>query len=194
MKFLLINIAIALLPVFIFAQDAKKMRKHLTVTYTSTFDKTASISFERTNPDKHGFDDISAAFKNAFISQKFTVSDNSRYILTMDYKYGYVISQYRMQYSNLTAQILDLHNNKTIVATIVYDGKFELKPVADAVAAELQKSITPKASDTTNSEIKNTLKPKSKEEKLIELKGLFEKELITKEEYEREKTKVLAEN
>jgi hypothetical protein len=192
MKLLLTTIAIALLPTIVFAQDAKKMKKHLTVAYTSGFDKTASISFDRTNPDKHGFDDISSAFKNAFISQKFTVSDNPQYILTMDYKYGYVISQYRMQYSNLTAQVLDLHNNKTVVATIVYDGKFELKPVAEAVAVELQKAAIPSA--TATSEKQNASKPKTKEEKLIELKNLFEKQLITKEEYEREKAKVLAEN
>ncbi len=189
MKFLLTIIAIALLPTVIFAQDAKKMKKHLTVAYTSAFDKTGSISFDRTNPEKHGFDDISVAFKNAFVSQKFTVSDNPQYILTMDYKYGYVISQYRMQYSNLTAQVLDLNNNKTVVATIVYDGKFELAPVASAVATELMKAPT-----ATNQEKQNKVKPKSKEEKLIELKALFEKQLITKEEYEREKAKILAEN
>lgn len=189
MKFFLTAIVIALLPTIIFAQDAKKMKKHLTVTYTSAFDKTASISFDRTNPDKHGFDDVSAAFKNAFSSQKFTVSDNPRYVLTMDYKYGYVISQYRMQYSNLTAQVLDLNNNKTVVATIVYDGKFELNPVAEAVATELMK-----AASLASPEKQNNSKAKSKEEKLIELKGLFEKQLITKEEYEREKAKVLAEN
>jgi len=189
MKLLLTTIVIVLLPTIIFAQDAKKMKKHLKVTYTSNFDKTASISFDHTNPDKHGFDDISTAFKNAFISQKFTVNSNPQYILTMDYKYGYVISQYRMQYSNLTAQILDFKNNKTVVATIVYDGKFELNPVAEAVATELMKAATP-----TSSEKQNTSKPKSKEEKLIELKGLFEKQLITQEEYEREKAKILAEN
>lgn len=189
MKFFITTIAISLLPTIIFAQDAKKMKKHLTVTYTSAFDKTASISFDRTNPDKHGFEDISAAFKNAFVSQKFTVSNNPQYVLTMDYKYGYVISQYRMQYSNLTAKVLDLNNNKTVVATIVYDGKFELTPVAEAVATELMKSATP-----TISEKQNISKQKSKEEKLIELKNLFEKQLITKEEYEREKAKILAEN
>jgi hypothetical protein len=187
MKFLLTTIA--LLPTIIFAQDANKMKKHLTVTYTPAFDKTASISFDRTNPDKHGFDDISAAFKNAFVSQKFTVSNNAQYVLTMDYKYGYVISQYRMQYSNLTAQILNVNNNKTVVATIVYDGKFELIPVAEAVANELMKAPT-----LIGSEKQSTSKPKTKEEKLSELKNLFEKQLITKEEYEREKAKVLAEN
>ena len=189
MKLLLTVIAFSLLPTIIFAQDAKKMKKHLTVSYTSAFDKTASISFDRTNPDKHGFDDISAAFKTAFASQNFTITNNLKYVLTMDYKYGYVISQYRMQYSNLTAQVLDLSNNRTVVATIVYDGKFELKPVAEAVATELMKATIP-----TESKKQNTSNPKSKEEKLIELKGLFEKQLITKEEYEREKAKILAEN
>lgn len=194
MKSLLIIIGIALITTTTFAQDAKKMKKHLTVNCTASFDKTASISFDRTNPDKHGFDKISEMFKNAFISQKFTVKDNSQYVLTMDYKYGYVIALYRMQYSNFTAQILDMNNNKTVVATIEYDGRFELKPLAEAVAAELQKTITPKISATTNPEKQSTSTPKSKEDKLLELKNLYEKQLITKEEYEKEKAKILAEN
>jgi len=35
--------------------------------------------------------------------------------------------------------------------------------------------------------------PKTKEEKLLELKQLFEKHLITKDEYEAEKKRILAE-
>ena len=39
----------------------------------------------------------------------------------------------------------------------------------------------------------NTKPTKSKEERLVELKSLFEKGLITKEEYERAKQKILDE-
>ena len=182
-------ILIALLGANTFGQDAAKMRKHLTVTYTNKFDKTASISFDHNNPDKHGFEEISAAFKNAFVSHNFTVKDNSQYVLTMDYKYIYVISQYRMQYSNLTAQIIDMNNNKTVVATIVYDGKYELDPVAEAVAVELNKAV----SATPVVEKQSSTKPKSKEEKLSELKNLYEKQLITNEDYDKQKAKILAE-
>ena len=187
-------IAIALLSINTFAQDAEKMKKYLKVTFTDKYDKTATISFDRNNPDKHGFDEISASFKSAFASHNFTINDHSRYILSMDYKYGYVIALYRMQYSNLTAQILDMNNNKTVVATIVYDGRFELAPVANAVAVELNKAVAPKVSTTQSNEKQSNSSTKSKEEKLIELKSLYEKQLISKEDYEKQKTKILAED
>ena len=173
------------------------MAKNLKVTATEEYDKTASISFDRKNPEKHGFDDISAMFKNAFVSLKFTVKDNPQYMLVMDYDYGYVIAGYRFQYSNLTAEIVDLSNNRTVVATIVYKGRFEIDAIADAVAVELDKTIVPENSKTTKTEIPISTKvksaPKTKEEKLIELKQFYEKQLIKKEEYEEQKKKILAE-
>lgn len=48
------------------------------------------------------------------------------------------------------------------------------------------KTGTPNTPQTTST-------PKTKEEKLVELKQLYEKQLITKEEYEAEKKKILAE-
>ena len=103
-------IALFLIAISGIAQDAKKMAKNLTVTPTAGFDKTASFSFDRKNPEKHGFEDISAMFKNAFVTKKFTVKDNPQYLLVMDYDYGYVISAYRFQYSNLTAEVVDVNN------------------------------------------------------------------------------------
>jgi hypothetical protein len=185
-----------------FAQDAKKMAKNLSVTPTEQFDKTAPIFFDRKNPEKHGFEDISAMFKNAFIKEKFTVKENPRFLLLMDYDYGYVISGYRFQYSNLTAEVVDLNNNKTVVATIVYKGRFEIDAVADAVAAELAKTNIPANSKTTKTEVSQNetlITPaqktitKTKEEKLVELKQFYDKQLITKEEYQEQKKKVLAE-
>ena len=82
---------------FLVLRKTKKMAKNLTVTPTEEFDKTASISFERKNPEKHGFEDISAMFKNAFVGKKFTAKENPQYLLVMDYDYGYVISGYRFQ-------------------------------------------------------------------------------------------------
>lgn len=183
------------------AQDAKKMAKNLRVTPTEFFDKSASISFDRKNPAKHGFEDISAMFKNAFVTKQFTVQENSKYLLVMDYDYAYVISAYRYQYSNLTAEIIDLSNNRTVVATIIYKGRFEIDAVADAVAAELAKAKLPKESAKVLPEAQKTTTPvnttvtktKTKEEKLVELKQFYEKQLITKEEYEEQKKKVLAE-
>lgn len=180
-----------------FAQDAKKMSKNLKVTTTEKYNKTATISFDRKNPDKHGFEDISAMFKNAFVTKKFTIKDNPQYLLIMDYGYLYSIPRYRMQYSDFTAEIIDLNNNKTVVATIVYNGKFEIDAIAEAVATELDKTLVPTNSSTTKTGTPNTppskSEPKTKEEKLVELKQLYEKQLITKEEYEAEKKKILAE-
>lgn len=179
------------------AQDAKKMAKNLTVTPTSEFDKTASISFDRKNPEKHGFEDISAMFKNAFVGKKFKVQENPQYLLVMDYDYGYVISGYRFQYSNLTAEIVDLNNNRTVVATIVYKGRFEIDAVAETVAVELDKTVAPENSAVKKVEPTNSAPtksaPKTKEEKLVELKQLYEKQLITKEDYDEQKKKILAE-
>ena len=193
MKKLYPSIVIALLSITTFAQDAEKMRKHLKVTYSDKYDKTATISFDHKNPNKHGFDEISAAFRNAFVSHHFTVKDNPQYILSMDYGYLYSIPRYRMQYSNLTAEIIDLNNNRTVIATIVYNGKFELDAISDAVAVELNKAITPKVAGTPSVEKQNTPTIKSKEDKLAELKNLLEKNLISKEEYDRARKKIIEE-
>lgn len=182
-----------------FAQDAKKMAKNLTIVTTSEYDKTFSISFDRKNPEKHGFDNISEIFRVAFVANGFTVKENPQYLLVMDYDYGYVIAAYRFQYSNLTAQILDLNNNRTVVATIVYNGRFEINSLAGGVAQKLSQTEVIKTSTTTKTETtdnpvsKTIPAARSKEERLTELKQLYEKQLITKEEYDESRKKILAE-
>ncbi len=177
-----------------FAQDAAKMKKHLRVSPTDKFDKTATISFGRKISEKHGFEEIAGMFKNSFVAHKFKVQDNSQYVLEMDYKYGYVISQYRFQYSDLTAEVLDLTNNRAVVATINYDGRFEIDAVAEAVAVELEKATAPKIPIVNANDKAAKPSQRTKEERLTELKNLFEKQLITKEDYDKEKSKVLSEN
>ena len=172
------------------AQNAKKMSKNLKVITTENFDKTTTISFDRKNPDKHGFENISTMFKNAFVTKKFTVKDNSQYLLVMDYGYLYSIARYTMQYSDFTAEIIDLNNNRTVVATIIYKGKFDIDAIAEAVAIELDKKLVPENSSINKNDTPNT--QQTKEEKLVELKQFYEKQLITKEEYEAEKKKILA--
>ena len=191
-KFILLTIT-SILSFAAFAQDAKKMSKHLTVFVTGKFDSRSPISFTRMNPNKHGWDNVTADFKTVFLKYGFNVIDavsgntNSGYTLTMDYAYGYVISQYRMQYSNLKGQIVDLNNNSTIVGNFEYNGRFEVENVANAIAIRL-KAVPIK--DTTEPQ---KLTAKSKEERLRELKDIFDKQLITKDEYEREKKRVLEE-
>lgn len=177
-----------------FAQDAKKMSKFLKVTTTGMYNKNATISFDHLTPNKHGFVEISTMFKNAFIAKKFTLKDSSQYLMVMDYEYGYDIANYRMQYKNFNAQILDLNNNRTVVATIVYKGRFETDSVANAVANELDKTIIPDNVSTPKIKTPNTTPAtKTKEERLVELKQLYEKQLITKEEYDEARKKILAE-
>lgn len=139
MKTKILLLALFLIGINSFAQDAKKLSKNLKVTITGQFDKTAGLSFDHSVADKHGFDEISAAFKTAFANNGLVINDKPRYVITMDYKYGYVIAAYKFQYSNLTAQILDLSNNKTIVGTITYSGRFDLDPLGNGIAVELKK-------------------------------------------------------
>ncbi len=139
MKTKILLIALFLIGINSFAQDEKKLKKNLKVTITGQFDKTAGLSFDHSVPDKHGFEEISRAFKTAFANNGLIINDKPRYVITMDYKYGYVIAAYKFQYSNLTTQILDLQNNKTIVGTIVYTGKFDIDALGNGVAIEMKK-------------------------------------------------------
>ncbi len=107
-----------------------------------------------------------------------------------------------VQCKNFTGQIVDLNNDSEVVATFSYSGNFDMDAVAQAVAEKLNEA---KTNDSTKIIVTDTSKisaptntstnpiPKTKEEKLIELKQFYEKQLITKEEYEEQKKKVLAE-
>lgn len=135
----ILTITLLIIGINCFAQDAKKMNKYLTVFASDKFDPKASVSFERKNPDKHGWDEISMEFKNAFALNGFKVDDAPKYAFVMDYGYKYVISQYRMQYRDLKGQIVDLSNNKEVVGTFNYNGRFETNLVPDAIAKKLKK-------------------------------------------------------
>tara|TARA_B110000211_G_scaffold37018_1_gene37257 strand:+ start:313 stop:744 length:432 start_codon:yes stop_codon:yes gene_type:complete len=128
-----------------FAQNAKKMSKNLTVSTTSEFNKTASISFAHKNLEElkatGAFDKIVDAFNNAFLIN-FTVENNSQYVLIMDYKYYYSAGRYKMIYTNFSANIIDMDNNNKIVATIQYNGKFDLDALAKAISSKLYKTKT----------------------------------------------------
>lgn len=129
-------------PIIGFSQDAIKMKKHLTVFVTDKYKSNIPVCFERENPNKHGWDNFSEIFKTAFVSRDFkilTVSDTCRkYIIEMDYDYGYAIYAYRMQCANLKGRIIDINNNREIIGTINYNGRFEIENVATAIAIELK--------------------------------------------------------
>lgn len=200
MKARIILVCIALAFCFTaFSQDEKKMNKHLTVFVSVKLDSKAPIKFDRLNPDKHGWDKVVQSFTSTFLANGFNVVDtktsskDSGYSLIMDYDYGYVIALYRMQYSNLKGKIVDLSNNSVVVGTFAYDGKYELENVSNAIAAKTKTYVVVSSPDLQKKDPKNNPVQKSKEEKLRELKDLFDKNLITKEEYEREKKRVLEE-
>ena len=188
---------IALLAIGInsFAQDEKKMSKHLKVFVDDTYDSNSPVSFERKDPHKNGWEEFSSIFENSFVSKGLNIiatkqtGVKSKYVIIIDYKYGYSISMYRMQCSDLTGQIVDVTNQNKVVGTFNYDGRFEIINVADAIATILHN----KTPINVTSETEEQPEPKTKEQKLVELKQFYEKQLITKEEYEEQKKKILAE-
>ena len=104
-----------------------------------------------------------------------------------------------MQYDNLRGQIIDINNNSEVIGTFIYDGRFETDDISSAIASAI-KSKNPvivkteeRKVDIKKTEPQNIQSGKSKEDRLRELKNLFEKELITKEEYEKAKQKILEE-
>lgn len=183
-----------------FCQNSRKLEKYLIVTTVDSFDSTYPIYFERKNPNKHAWETVSNYFKKAFTSYGFTVLNampneterSSKYIIILDYVYEYAIARYKWQHSNLTGQIVDMNNPSIIIGTINYDGKYNPSELSEGIAARL-KSITRKIHISNSNSKKTKTQVKSKEERLQELKGFFEKELITKEEYEAEKKKILSE-
>lgn len=190
--------ALLIISIFSFGQDEKKMSKHLTVFVDEMYNSSLPISFDRKDPHKNGWEEFSSTFENSFISKGFNVilakvtDSKSNYIIIIDYKYGYSISMYRMQCSDLTGQIIDKNSQNKVVGTFKYDGRFEIPNVADAIAKILnEKKGTSKTTETPKKTTAD--KPKTKEDKLVELKQLYEKQLITKEDYEEQKKKILAE-
>jgi len=114
-----------------------------------------------------------------------------------------------MQYFDLRGQIIDVNKNSEVLGTFAYDGRFEPDNIGEAIASRLKEKNPaiikeevridiPKdeiKSDSKENEITTTTsKPtKSKEDRLIELKNLFDKNLISKEEYERARKKIIEE-
>jgi hypothetical protein len=133
----------------------------------------------------------------------------SKYLFTIQYSFvssmDHAVQGMRrgtVQCKNFTGQIVDLNNDSEIIATFSYSGNFDMDAVAQAVAEKLnetkmtdnpqiRETEIPKNAGPTDNQKK--LAPKTKEERLIELKQFYEKQLITKEEYEEQKKKILEE-
>src|SRR5258706_16422008 len=101
---ILLTAVLALVSLCSFSQNEKKLKKNLSVFVSEPIDKDATISFDRKNPEKHGWEYAVKKFEEAFSANGFKVGQsgvNHRYIFVMDYDYGYKISAYKMQYTNL---------------------------------------------------------------------------------------------
>ena len=106
-----------------------------------------------------------------------------------------------MQYFDLRGQLLNQLNNSEVIGSFSYDGRFNPDDIANAIATELKKkSLTVIKEEEKVTVLKEEVKAtketktgdvKTKEERLIELKALFDKGLITKEEYELARKKII---
>lgn len=131
----------ALVSLCSFSQNEKKLRKNLSVFVSETFDKDGTISFDRKNPDKHGWEYADKKFEEAFRAKGFKVGESGNihhYIFVMDYDYGYKISAYKMQYTNLKGEIFEASNRSHPIGTFSYMGRYENDDIAQAIAIQLR--------------------------------------------------------
>ena len=159
----------------------------------------SSFSIDKTLAKKAGWGIIYSALTKAFISSGFPVVERSSatgthsYVVIIDYEY------HGTQFSNLQGQIVDVSNGSQIIATFSYDKKFEADDLAGGIADYL-KSKSPvikrgeiRKETVAKDETQNTKPGRSKEDRLRELKDLYDKQLITKEDYDKAKQKILEE-
>lgn len=152
----------------------------------------------KTEIDELKIKDENSSDKRTTISNTNYVKSN--YLFTVQYSWASIPG--RIQCMNFTGQIVDLNNESEIIATFGYAGKFDMLAVAEEVADRLKSAkVTPKIfneetgkpTDDAVTTLPQKSNIKTKEERLIELKQFYEKELITKEEYEQHKMKILSE-
>ena len=106
-----------------------------------------------------------------------------------------------MQFSDLRGQILNSTGSETI-GTFVYDGRFNPEDISVAIASKLkeikplivkEEEVSTKQNITKDTPSDEPTKSTSKESRLSELKRLYEKGLISKEEYESARKKIIEE-
>ncbi|MES1181606.1 MAG: SHOCT domain-containing protein [Flavobacterium sp.] len=168
------------------------MKNNLILYVSESIDTSYTISFERENPEKHGWEFVDKNFKEAFAYVGFKLavpSKSHHYTIIMDYDYGYLISAYKMQYSNLKGKIIDLENDSHPIGSFSYSGRYENPSISDTIAMRLHNIV--RDQQTRPKIAQNAHLGRSKEEQLTELKNLLDKGLITKEDYETQKTKIL---
>lgn len=195
-------LATLLISINSFAQGQKKLDKNFSFVITGQLDTVASFSLD-TRVKRSGWGDFNGALTHAFVSKGFHVNSrenlNSKHSFSLVIDYGRGFFAGKMQYFDLKGQILSINTNSEVVGTFTYDGRFNTDEISEAIATAL-KSKNPvivkeeeRKVEVIKNESQNNQTRKSKEDRLRELKNLYEKELITKEEYEKAKQKILEE-
>lgn len=178
-----------------FAQSPRKIKKNLSILVLGNFDPGYVFSFEREYPDKQGWPPIEKNFREAFTYLGLKVDStpsSHRYSLVMDYFYGYIKNAYHKRYKNLVGKIIDVDNPSKPIATLHFNGRYDNAILSDTIAARIGQLVKAQQNNASTFQSAQS-SARSKEDRLTELKHLLEKGLITKEDYEAQKTKILNE-
>lgn len=184
------------------AQGERKLNKNFSFVTTEKLDSIAAFSIEA-RVKRSGWGEFYGSLTQAFIAKGFPVvnKENLRsahsFCIVVDYGRGF--SSGKMQYFDLKGQIIDINGNSEVLGSFSYDGRFNTDEISVAIASALKdKNLVivkeeQRKPELVKNEPENKQIGKSKEDRLRELKNLFEKELITKDEYESSKKKILEE-
>ena len=188
-----------------FCQGERKLSKNFSFVITGKLDTVSTFTITQ-RVKRSGWGEFSGALTQSLIRNNFPVVTESLTTshgikIVIDYGRGFFAG--KMQYFDLRGQLVNQTNNSEILGTFNYDGRFNPDDIADAVAAELKKKnlivVKEEQIQATVKEEAPVKKEtpsngiKSKEEKLLELKALFDKGLITKEEYDQARKKIIEE-
>jgi hypothetical protein len=185
------------------AQGERKLNKHFTFVITGKLDTVASFSISQ-RVKRSGWGEFSGALTQALIAKGYSVvAENftAPHCVNIVIDYGRGFSASKMQYFDLHGQFVSQINNAEVIGSFSYEGRFNTDDIADAIASELQKKniiiIKEEQFQTaTKQEVQPKREPrsngtKSKEDKLAELKGLLDKGVISKEEYDDARKKII---
>jgi len=179
---------------YLFSQSPRKIKKNLSILVLGNFDTAYSFRFEPEIRDKPGWDIVDKNFKEAFSYLGFKLSptpSNHCYSIILDYYYGYIKSAYKKRYKDLRGKIVDSENPSKPVGTLYFNGMFQNETLSDSIAIRIGAIIKKQATYTATP--LQTNYPRSKEDRLRELKDLLDKGLINNQDYEDKKTKILKE-
>ena len=187
-----------------FAQGERKLNKNFTFAVTGKMDSVASYKIT-SRVKRSGWGEFYGALSQSLVVNGFKVigedyTSPHSYIIVIDYGRGFFAG--KMQYFDLRGQIITANGSETI-GTFGYEGRFNPDDITAAIGSKL-KEIKPFVVKEQEVSIRSTIindpvtitnnegpVENSKEKKLVELQELFKKNLITKEEYEEGRKKII---